>query len=243
MIYLTISQENKELLNKYNVVHTETAHFNMLEKDFYTILLPINYEWALDILNKQSLDTKKQCVQYCSLEVASLIIDNCIGIEYLKHSTDAVSDLLFNSCRREDDNPEMLDYLLKKFNCGKLPDYNIYAYTIRFDNTKIFKYLLDNYQRNIDDYNILRSILWHESIEGLELFFSGYVSDIDPKLFSQIIKTDSDSSFFMQMMEVLIELDNSGKIPNFNPQMNTYLRSINNPCLTKSMIDLGFIEN
>jgi hypothetical protein len=236
MIFIPYTPQAEKLLIDGSIDYERLSDTIMIKKDiFFTQLVPYNFEFAIESL-KHDTTKRGKCAKYCRMEYIDAITSRVFS-GYPSYS------LFYAACSRLDDNPETLNFLLEKYN----PHYDSLYTNMCFqattkNNVKILKYLLNSFS-DVNHKSILTYAVYRKSIGCFELLLiNRYVQDIDLTFFNMIMKRD-DIEFHFQIMEIMIDSDNSGMIKSFHQFMKDYLQSNNDPEYREKIIRLGFIEN
>jgi hypothetical protein len=154
-------------------------------------------------------DLLKGIISYGSMKLLMCVCDrinpSCFGLYNL-----AVS--------REDDNPEILDYLLssnKNYSCLLLRS------AIMKDNVNITSYLISKY-----DFNGLHKCVVVRLLASkcLDRFIRNRTINYDDVHFA-VLETNSNRRDWKKLMETIMELGNSGYINNFDKVVDDFKKT------------------
>jgi hypothetical protein len=240
MITIQVNDEIIDLLKKLDVASV-TCNFGeakISSKYFFEEVLPKNIYLAIELLkysvvNDFSFDGFNECAKYCDLYTVQYIVCNWDKIPNF--------GILVNACDRIDDNPEILDYLVVKYGTPPylLNDYYVYRNLCRNDNKTILKYVID-FVKTPNHSTIYDHILKYGSFDCFSMIFvERYVDKMDRSLFDKILSI-SDHNRKSKFLEMLIEFDNSGLLPEIHQMIMAQISK--DASLKELVISQGFID-
>jgi hypothetical protein len=112
--------------------------------------------------------------------------------------------IIIESCRRPDDNPEILDYLLEHFKRSYIVYYT--DATISVDNVNILKYLISRFNPIIDKEHVLR-IKDHGSVKCLE-----YLIKTNEIRCYEVLIDGKFSAWWLSMVKVILKCCDEGYV-------------------------------